>query len=396
MPLTPSQVENHVLWAKLDELDAAVGHASSLAGESSDLMLAMVPLVVSDCRALLDIPSWRFTNTTILDNLNSQISALVSQIETAAAAEDKASSSATLNVNLINSLDQIAAQLNTAPRPIAGARDGKGITIAAREISDLHRAEVARLREHIEGLEGALNEQEARHERLKSEVVDLETQIETERARATTLATVFESEFSNKSDEWDKEATAERERLSTIADASRTADHQKASAIIVEIKDIHEQAKGLISATAERTTAQDFENYADEQQGLANRWSIGTVILGAAAVGLILLLVSKSHESSSLLIALKALGSLGLLGVMTFAARQVSYHKSEAKDARQISLSVKALGPFISELPEAEQRKIRVEVAQHVFERPFSSSGRPDIWSRRSESKSSTNDAHDE
>lgn len=85
-----------------------------------------------------------------------------------------------------------------------------------------------------------------------------------------------------------------------------------------------------------------------------------------------------------------------LLGVMTFAARQVSYHKAEAKDARQISLSVKALGPFISELPEEEQRKIRVEVAHHMFERPFSSSGHSSFLPRRDVPRTSIDAADDE
>lgn len=375
MPLTPSQIESHALWVAVDRVETAMAQAESLAGESSDSMLKMVPLVVADLRSIQDIPSWRFAGTAVLDNLNSQVSALASQIETAAAADDKASGAATLNANLISTLDQISAQLNSVPRPIAGARDGKGITTAAREISEMNRGELNALRAQVDELTTDIGAQGTRRDELDASLATLSTAIDAEKTRIGVTAAELESQFEEKSSEWEELAEAKRVEDSEAAKGVRDEDHEKAVALLGYLNEIHTQAQGLISATAERTTAQDFENYADDQQKQANNWSVGAVLLGATAVGLILVLVTMSHESSSLLTALKALGSLGLLGIMTFAARQVSYHKAEAKDARQISLSVKALGPFISELPEEQQQKIRADVARHMFERPFSRSG---------------------
>lgn len=389
MPLTSSEFDNHALWASVDELEASFNDtAKILSDQDNAKVMQMLPLVVSELRALKEIPSWRFTNSTMLDQLENQADTLTSHITAAKDAEEGEPAQTQFSTLVEQGIDQINTQLNTAPRPITGARDGKGLVTALREMGELHQSRATGLKAELDALNSAIESRKEQLTELENQIESAGTSVTEHVTRLDAAITKVTDEFIDQVTDWKKTFDEQTQASTSAANEARSEDEEsarmqrealeaKATETLEKLDELHTEARGVVGATAERTTASDFEGYAASQETAAKWWAIFAVLLGAGAVGMIVFLVARSDESSELLTVLKALGSLGLLGIMAFAARQVTFHRSEAKDARQISLSLKAMGPFVATLPEDQQQAIRRRIALHIFGRPFGRDGQP-------------------
>lgn len=160
MPLTIAEFDNHSLWPALDSLDSSIQDLGELANEDGSEYWEMIPFVVADLRALREVPSWRFADSTILDNIQAQVNALASYVNAAREAEDTSAASTQLRPQLIQGIDQINAYLNSAPRPVTGPRDGKGLVVATRQVHEMYESRAADLKKRLEALDKLIEERQ--------------------------------------------------------------------------------------------------------------------------------------------------------------------------------------------------------------------------------------------
>lgn len=174
-------------------------------------------------------------------------------------------------------------------------------------------------------------------------------------------------------------AAAFDERIAEEVDVSqreRDSARTQAQEVLQEIQKKKEEAEALLGALAQRSTATDYGQWAEQQRNSAKWWSLTAVALFVlAAVAFIestfhfFTLPATTVGADSLWG--DALTRLGMTGVVLagalYAARESGQHKKEQRKAKARELVLTTMDPFMANIDEDVKELIRSEAARAIF-----------------------------
>lgn len=365
--------DEHALWATVDSLKEMLG--GDLAGEVEEGR-DEIRLIHS---AVQYIDSLRETDPSLVDDelltpidndltqgrefLNNYIS-------------DREANAAVLTTSVVTAM---ASARNSAIRNIP-APASEGATRAAQEAtrrySDAADAEIATLRQQIEGLKARLGELDEQRvadaetaqqslaglqekitegdQQVATQTTQLQEQIETQRASfdesTKELATTFK---------------ASEETRDTAAEEQRKLQAEQATELIEELQKYRGQAKDLLDSTSRDVISGDYRGWAQKQASAAFGWTVTTVILGLITVAaLVVVVLTAEDDSVQFLLSKSSVGIIGLI-LAGYAARQAAEHRHEERTANRLALDLAALEPFLEHVENPEA--LRSEIAKRVF-----------------------------
>ncbi|MFN8650579.1 MAG: hypothetical protein U0133_16100 [Gemmatimonadales bacterium] len=229
-------------------------------------------------------------------------------------------------------------------------------------------------------------------ERLRGQVGDLESRLETERQTLAGVTAQFQGQFSDAQSERQKafaqlrdeiredlqeelqEFKTSRERHTVAQEVSiseiRKDFVEKAAGLLTEIEGKRNEVNSLVEATAQRGIASDFLDAAGQAKESKWLWQRATVL------ALLLLIVTgwaiflgpiKLEEMTWPAVAARFV-LMGATAVLAgFTAAQAERYQEAERRYRQRGMEMATLGPFMSKLPGAEQDKLRVRVGELSF-----------------------------
>jgi len=124
-----------------------------------------------------------------------------------------------------------------------------------------------------------------------------------------------------------------------------------------ELGSLQDQAEEIVGAIARTGMAGGYQEYAEAEAKQADRYRLGTIVLGVAAV-LVLgaeILFGDFGDVATEALVLKFTLSAALGGLAGYTARQSAHHREAARRARNIQLALASIGPYLQQLEESKR-----------------------------------------
>lgn len=250
---------------------------------------------------------------------------------------------------------------------------------AARVATELDALEQRRQ----EADQAITQEDEARRQLLSEQAEALKAAVATEQQRLDQLVPTFEQQFSEAQDARQTsfneiraslEISAEtvRSELTQQADATKTALSSEANAVLDEVKARRDEVNDLYRVVTDSSTAGAFNEEAATQKTTADTWRQVAIGFGIAAAvialgSIVWTAVDPGGVSSAGAIVAKVTATLAAAAIAAYAGRQSGRHREREEGAKRLELQLVALGPFIRELGEDEQRDVRKAFVERAF-----------------------------
>ena len=135
----------------------------------------------------------------------------------------------------------------------------------------------------------------------------------------------------------------------------------------IEVKE--SQINDILGHASGRVIAGDFETSAGDEKVMANRLRYASLACMAIIVAIVTFSFFETTQadfewkSSIFRIVLAVMLSIPA----AYLARESAKHRAQQYEHQQTSLDLKAITPYIASLPEEEQHKIKIEIANRLF-----------------------------
>lgn len=393
-------IGSHAVWGSLDAAQGALDEIN-VPGDPADLTaLERLKAVVSHARSVLDNADPQLISLNSLTAIQGGLTQLLDQLskpppggdgEGAGAEEDA--------VDLQNLTRTVASEILDACAAVAAAQpfEPQGITDSAKSYRDSVNQLLAETSTKVSEVRDALvtttNDIQKARDAFKAEVAGAQqalatqittlteakdviaTEVQEQKTRLDTMInkeaesfgsrqnerqTAFSTFIDEKTTEFEKKAAAVIER----AETQLATQDAKATEALAEMNRHKTESGRLAQLIARASTAGGFQEYADDQKKLGNRWAIATIVL---LLAIAVAAVAFLNEAEGTLDARRAAYALSLAAAATYAGKQAAHHRKNERKSRQFELETTAIGPYIEGLDPNNQEAIQAYMALQTF-----------------------------
>lgn len=387
-------VRSHAVWSGLDAAEAALNTLRA-PGDPADLnALERLKAVVSHARSVLDNADPQLVSLNALTAIQGGLTQLNDQLSQESPPEgeeaeiDLQNLARTVASEILDACVSVAAAQPFEPQGIAqSAQSYRGsvdrllaeATAQASELGETLNATTARIEETKEAFK---EEVEAARQALAAQIATLTeskdaiaTEVQEQKTRLDTMINQETEQFGSRQNERQKafstfieEKTVEVDKkISSLVEGGESqlsSQEEKAKGVLAEMNRHKDESTRLGQLIARASTAGGFQEYADDQKNLANRWAIATVLLllaiAAAAIAFL-------QDSEGTLDARRTAYALSLAAAATYAGKQSAHHRANERRSRQFELETAAIGPYVEGLDPNNQEAIQAYMALQTF-----------------------------
>jgi hypothetical protein len=319
-----------------------------------------------------------------LEQLNLQVNNLHSEV-----INYVGSSNAAYLGNANTAADALLEQARVLPPMSPTAKEAEGYLnevrgLLAAVIGDVD-ADRSRVREDTEA---ALEQVRVAKDKLTEQLSDVSTQVTLLQNEASShssqlqqMLTKQEADFTTaearRAAEFDG---AEQERADAVAASEQkaAADHtaavtaltDQAASTLSRLEELQDQAEQLVGAIGVTGVAAGYDQTATREKRAADVWRLATVTVALAAAGILAfaaLFTDHGDAGAWQELASRVFVSLSLAGVAAYCGRQSAEHRKAEREARNRHLQLRALNPYLANMPEEESVRLKAELAAGYF-----------------------------
>lgn len=402
----------HPVHAALRDLRATI---SSVPAETREAIEALGPgevlsraeVVIDAIEGLLTVVDPDLVSIGMLDRVDSHIA----PIRQTVSAQPMDDASWVAIDKLLDEACAAASGLSVASGPLknlVGAASGKVGRAVSTRLSELDSAtsesksELVELREQIEEVRGEaetartqlVESTESSTEALSSQIVQLQAQVNeflsaaqrehtsaqqtrddaaaaAEDYRASEFTALVESQqqtLDERLQKLDATTTAKLQEHESTVEQTELLLRARAEQALKDIDAIKVKVEGLYGAITQTGTAGAFGNEAREQAKVADNWrliAIGFAVAAILSAGASAALVvwGDAKDVTAAQIVAKIVFTLVLGGAATYSASQSSRHRQREESAKQLELDLRAIAPFLEEIPDDEGARTEARTA---------------------------------
>lgn len=398
------------LWTLVDEaLGALEEHVGTEALDASDSRVQLLRSVLSHLSAYRENPDALITPTA-RKNVGNSVEAITSQFPNIEALFKAPAGGS------VSKFEELARAVRPWPQrgsvSLAGLKQqvqqlqealDHANESASRQIRELEERGAATSEEvktqyqtHLEELQTEMTELQKSVRELRDEAGSVGVDVAQAEAKIDEVLKVQVAAFEESQE---KRAETFNEHITNEANASSAERESALNDAQETLKEIHtkeEEAGAILGALAQRSTATNYGQWAEEQRKSAKAWSwIAVALFVIAAIAFI---ESTFHFVTSPAVVAgadslwgDALTRLGMTGVVLagalYAARESGQHKKEQRKAKARELVLTTMDPFMANINADVKELIRTEAARAIFvlrdeeESPAGRSPTPDrMW----------------
>jgi len=167
------------------------------------------------------------------------------------------------------------------------------------------------------------------------------------------------------------DATTQRERLASLAQAQREAEREQADRALDSLQRDAELGQELVQRVGDQARAGGYDKFARRERLAYRLWiAAGTVAVVAtlAYLGVELREIARTNEAPELTITLLKTGlSVTAIAFSGFCFREAGKRQRNAIEANYRALDLLALEPFTEGMPEAEATAFRRMLGERIF-----------------------------
>lgn len=134
------------------------------------------------------------------------------------------------------------------------------------------------------------------------------------------------------------------------------------------INKMNEEAEKIVGIISMKGLASGYQKIANEEGRKAFWWNIGSIasILAVITFGVFFILFHEGTMEWTTLISRIVLSGLGLT-LFTYCAKQAGSYRSEERRNRKIELELASLDPYLKDLEEPEQKRVKENLVTKYF-----------------------------
>lgn len=136
-----------------------------------------------------------------------------------------------------------------------------------------------------------------------------------------------------------------------------------------EIEQKNNEINNILGQLSGRAIAGDYENSAASERRIANYLRMGSLFfMGVIACALIYTFIETTNTEFNWQKSIFRISLTFLLSVpAAYLARESAKHREQQYNHLQTSLDLKAIPPFLATLPEEDQNRFKLEIANRIF-----------------------------
>lgn len=159
-------------------------------------------------------------------------------------------------------------------------------------------------------------------------------------------------------------------RANNLLHEKATSFRNQADTVLAELNEYQSQARELLQVTGETATATDYGRHANEEKQTANRLRAYAAAFFASSFLWVLLsalfpTIAGDDAWASLIV--RTVGAIALIGGGLYLARESANHRHQEVHARAKELDLKAIDPFMVNLPPEFRDEIKALAARRLF-----------------------------
>lgn len=221
---------------------------------------------------------------------------------------------------------------------------------------------------------------------LRSKLETLHTEMNTASETVTQAQSEIEESRQQQSIAFKQEQEERSEKFSKLVEKERGAwenaletSESQSQKSLEDIERMKDEAEALLGAMAQRSTATDYSQWAEQQRKSAKWWSWTAVTLFILAAGVFVestfhFFTSPQATTGDENLWGDLLSKLGMTGVVLagafYAAREAGQHRKEERNAKARELVLTTMDPFMANINQDVRELIRTEAAQSIFVLP--------------------------
>lgn len=231
----------------------------------------------------------------------------------------------------------------------------------AKTLEDL-RGEIGQLSSEIQNLTN-------RSESVSTTVSESEGRIE---EAIKTQKTEFQTERKERADQFEEVMQGQVDAFQEFYNESSG----RTDSLVASIESKEKDAEAILGTLAQRSTAENYGEWAKQQRRAAGWWSAIAVVLFVLAAGVFIESTFQFITSPSVIPSGESLWSevvtrLGMTAVVLagalYAAKEAGQHRKEERQAKARELVLTTMDPFLVNIHEDVRELIRSEAARSIF-----------------------------
>lgn len=138
---------------------------------------------------------------------------------------------------------------------------------------------------------------------------------------------------------------------------------------LAELEEKKEQMDEVLGQTANRVMAQDYDHSAADEKKAANWLRIGSISCMAIIIYIVCYsFYDSTHSGFSWESSIFRTVLVFILSIpAAYLSRESTKHREQQYNYHHTALDLKAITPYIASLPEADQNRIKISIAERIF-----------------------------
>ena len=363
MAAREDQFENHGVHTVLSQLDAALQKkvAKDLNDDAVD-NLDRIRQATAFIRGRLEVASPVLTPTNRLDQIQKSVQACLNEINQFQSNGNQG--------HLANASNQIDAGLNNAsavisleqPDPTVKAEDAASFKSLAQEIIGSLREKADAVAERVGHVESNVQELDTRYEEQKAKLNSLQSNMESKLQE-------LESQFGSEQTERETQFNSLIEKNQQAADEKLSSISESADETLSELSEKQGEAERIVSLIGNIGITGNFKGAATREKKSADRLRIIALgcFLGMVGVVLATLFVSVENGFDPWLALFRLGAALSLVVPAAYAARESSRHRTLENKNRRAELELASIDAYLESLPDEKRSEIKAALTDKFF-----------------------------
>ncbi|ANX12199.1 hypothetical protein ABE41_009280 [Fictibacillus arsenicus] len=192
----------------------------------------------------------------------------------------------------------------------------------------------------------------------------------------------FKENLSSYNDGFEKLVTTQKESFDTLNEGfeQQTENQQQSFDTLIDdlkskvqseldqIKEMNQKAEKILGIMSMKGLAQGYQKIANSEGNKAFVWNAISIlsILGVLWFGYKFIILHEGTMTWTALISRVVLTGVGIT-LFTYCAKQATNHRNEERRNRKIELELASLDPYLKDLEETEQKKVKQSLVDKYF-----------------------------
>ena len=206
---------------------------------------------------------------------------------------------------------------------------------------------------------------------MESQITQIQNEANSLQMQVRSATTRLEREVSNAEARFERFHSQHSQEFDLAQETRDREYHESLDSTIADIKDLRDQAQGMLEEVAGANTAEHYATQQDKQYKAADRWRrVGVIALGLlvlAAVGLFVDLRTADGDMSVVVLVGRFGVPASLVLLATYALRQSGHHRQREEDVSRVANELMLLWPFMNRLPDEDRKALLLQITPLYF-----------------------------